>query len=297
MMSSGIPLPEQLSQQPGGGIVAARQGINAMNQGSAKAQYAPYNEYADAYLKNQQAKWLPYQYRMQALSNPMLWMAAQNNPALRDQITKMMSDPMQGIGNGAVNIPQPGQGSGVFDTVKNALLSKLGIGGDQTSGQNGMNSQPGITGSSGTQDFGANNLASPSYVQQVADNGNGTGSAPAAQEGTGSAMVPATQGTIPAVGAAATKEYNTQIPGAGQTYRDPNTGQVISAATGRSATSLQTSITAAKRVAPQLERIASDAAPFMTLQDEAKTWLERGKIMLLAVIASFQANMLHINRN
>jgi len=139
-----------------------------------------------------------------------------------------------------------------------------------------MNSQPGITGSSGTQDFGANNLASlltynkllimemeqdqlqllkkvldQLWFQQLREQ-----------------YLPLSSGH---------KRIQHTNTGAGQTYRDPNTGQVISAATGRSATSLQTSITAAKRVAPQLERIASDAAPFMTLQDEAKTWLERGK--------------------
>lgn len=258
-----IPLPQVVADVgPGGPLVTALQGMNALRQSNATAKYAPYQAYADAYLKNQQAQWLPYQYRMQALSNPMLWMAAQSNPALRDQITKMMSDPMQGMG-GSVNIPPPQGSSG--NGMLSMLLNKIGMGGSDNS--NPMQSMP--SPDQGGQSSGNAMLSPP--------NANGSPSAASTPSGTGSPMVPSTQGPMAAIGAKAMSGYNQQIPDPGKTYQDPNTGQVISAPTARTATALQTSITAAKRVAPQLERIANHAAPFMTLGGEANTFYQRGK--------------------
>lgn len=259
-MMSGIPLPQQFTQEPGG-IQGA---YNALQESSAKAKYAPYQAYADAYLKNQQAQWLPYQYKMQALTNPLLLLAAQNNKPLQEQINKMMADPMQGVGNSSVNIPQPGQG-GIANVFKNALLSKLGLGGDQQSGQQSGAANPMATMGGGDQTQAPNAMTDMS------------GAPNPAASGTGSAMVPSTQGGMSGATAHIMAPYNTQVVDPGKSYRDPVTGQVISAPTARTATSLQTSITAAKRVIPQLQRIATDAAPFMTLGGEADTLYQRGK--------------------
>ncbi|MDD5211908.1 MAG: hypothetical protein PHV62_05795 [Sulfuricurvum sp.] len=256
-MMSGIPLPTQLSQSPGGGIAASMQGLNALQQSNATAKYAPYQAYADAFLKNQQAQWLPYQYRMQALSNPMLWLAAQNNPQLKDQITKMMSDPMQGVGSSSVNIPPPQSGAG--NGLLGMFLNKIGVGGQS---QNPM--QGGVMGNQSGQPTNAL-LTNPG-----AQSGN-------AQPGNGSAMLPSTQGTMASVAAHTLAPYQTQVVDPGKSYQDPNTGEVISAPTAKTATALQTSINAAQRVTPQLERIASEAAPFMTLQGELTNQFQRGK--------------------
>jgi len=79
-----IPDVTQFSQQPGGGLINALNGLNSYETNRAQAKYAPYQAYGNAALTNQQAKWLPYQYQMQALSNPLLWMAAQNNHSYRN---------------------------------------------------------------------------------------------------------------------------------------------------------------------------------------------------------------------
>ena len=112
-----MPLPNFLPQlQEGGQLVSALQGQNALTKTSlenqiagAQAKYAPYQAYGNAYLTNQQAQWLPYQYQMQAMSNPLLWMAAQNNPTLMNQLKQMIGNPSLPNGQGGINIPLPNQ--------------------------------------------------------------------------------------------------------------------------------------------------------------------------------------------
>ncbi len=139
-----LPLPSVIPDtQAGGGAVTAFGGMNALNNAlqqtrtnAATAQYAPYQAYGNAALTNQEAQWTPYKYQMQALSNPLLWMAAQNNPALMDQLNRMMqgSMPNTGGGNGMPNIPQPGQSNS--NSFLDMLKNKLGMGGNP-SGNNG----------------------------------------------------------------------------------------------------------------------------------------------------------------
>lgn len=289
-MMSGIPLPQQFSQQPGGGIANAMQGLNALTQGTAQARYAPYTAYADAASKIAYANMLPYQIQAQVLSNPMMWMAMKDNPqAMRDMMNSFVQSVPQGknvFGN--VGIPAPSTsffGSGLVNT----LLGKLGIGSSQNDG-NALNSMPGSSGttSSSYPEFGANNKASPEEIDQVANRGGGGGSA----------LVPSTQGGMAALSAKMTAPYNTQVVDPGKTYQDPNTGETISAPGGRFTTALQTSINAAQRVAPQLERIASEAAPFMTLEGQGNTLYQRvknyafgGKSDIPTKYAEFKANL------
>lgn len=124
-----IDTPNPYQPQAGGPLVTALRGINALQsdmQGNAiqgaQARYAPYQAYGNAFLTNQQAQWLPYQYQMQAASNPLLWMAAANNPKLQQQLSNIMSSPLPGNGS-APNIPMPGQSG---NSLMSMLLSKLG---------------------------------------------------------------------------------------------------------------------------------------------------------------------------
>jgi hypothetical protein len=124
-MFSGV-LPKVVSDVgPGGRYISTMNALNDTYKSSAEAKYAPYQAYGNAALVNQQAKWLPYQYQMQALSNPVLWMAAQNNPTLRDQLTKMMGNPMQdqGTTGSNFNMPEPNQNplSNLVRNIKGAF--------------------------------------------------------------------------------------------------------------------------------------------------------------------------------
>jgi len=118
-MFSGIPLPKVIADTgPGGNVLTGMQGANQQAISRAQAQYAPQQAYANALLTTQQAQWLPYQYKMQALSNPLLWAAAAQNPALQQQLTTMLSNPMQGtsLAQGS-NIKPP--------SINNSLLGLL----------------------------------------------------------------------------------------------------------------------------------------------------------------------------
>jgi hypothetical protein len=127
-----LPLPSVIPDtQAGGGAVTAFGGMNALNNAlqqtrtnAAQAQYAPYQAYGNAFLTNQEALWTPYKYQTQALSNPFVWMAAQNNPALLDQLKKMASNltfPNGSSSGGMPNIPQPNQSNSLFDMLMNKL--------------------------------------------------------------------------------------------------------------------------------------------------------------------------------
>jgi len=145
-----LPLPSVIPDtQAGGGAVTAFGGMNALNNAlqqtranAATAQYAPYQAYGNAFLTNQEAQWTPYKYQMQALSNPLLWMAAQNNPALQDQLKRMMSNMMpsnMSSPNGMPNIPQPGQPNS--NSLFSMLMNKLN-GGNQPQNQGNPMAQP-----------------------------------------------------------------------------------------------------------------------------------------------------------
>lgn len=185
-ISMNIPLPKVVYDvEPGGGIVTGMKGANALTQSAlqneisrAQAKYAPYQAYGNAFLTNQQAQWLPYQYQMQAMSNPLLWMAAQNNPALMNQLKTMMTNPMSAIGGGKpLNIPTPGQGGGsTSDGLMSMFMNMLG--GNKES-SNAMNSQATQTptnpfapqAAQGDGNFGANNKATPTEVDAAVQRG------------------------------------------------------------------------------------------------------------------------------
>jgi len=257
-MFSQIPIPTPIQQQPGG-IPAL---YNQLRTSSAEAKYAPYQQYANALLTNQQAQWLPYQYRMQALSNPMLWMAAQNNPQLQQQLTQMMSNPMTGIGSSMPNIPQPGASSGIFGmagNLGNALLEKLGITSPSSNNvaANSMGSLPVPAGST----------INPTATQPNRSDQQTSG---------GSPLVPATTGN--AIGGTITAGYTENPHKQGTLIQDPNNPtQTISVPTSKQTSQLQSQISAAQRTVPQLQSLADLWKPFLTIQGKAKTAISGAK--------------------
>ena len=296
-MFSGIPLPKTVADVgPGGPLVTALQGMNALTKSNldnqvlgAQAQYAPYTTYADAASKLAYANMLPYQIQAQVMSNPMMWMAMKDNPlamkAMMDNFQRSIPQGNNIFGN--VNMPMPGTqrsnplGNGLMGMLYNKLI---GAGQQQSPSsqqagpmQAGQMPQPG--GPSSYPTFGANNQATPQEVADIANNGNGMGAAnqnnSGNTQGAGSPLVPSTRGGLAGVFGKMTAPYNQQIVDPGKTFSDPDTGQTFSAPTSRTATSLQTSINAAQRVTPQLNRIAQEAAPFLTASGLGKMQYQR----------------------
>ena len=208
-----LPLPSVIPDtQAGGGLVTALGGMNALNNAmqqtrtnAATAQYAPYQAYGNAFLTNQEAQWTPYKYQMQALSNPFLWMAAQNNPALQDQLKRMMQNATPGMGggqNGIPNIPMPN--SPTNNSLFSMLMNKLS-GGNQPQNQPNAMMQPGGMMGGGNQ---------PGNAMLTPPGGN-IGNANAPQNTSGSA--PSAMGAgpnTPAGSAAATLGQSAGLSGA-----------------------------------------------------------------------------------
>lgn len=119
---------------------------------AAQAQYAPAQNQANAFLTQQQATWLPYQYKMQALTNPTLWAmaAADKTGGMQNQLMSLMSNPMS---TGGAQAPRP---AGI--SLLGTLMNKIGAGSSQPAnallqggmapqaqqgGENAMMAQPG----------------------------------------------------------------------------------------------------------------------------------------------------------
>lgn len=282
MAFSNTILPNVAPVQAGGPLVTAMNGMNNLQSGmqtnaiqNAQIPYAPYDAYANALLKTQQARFLPYQQMMQ--SAPMLMMAANGNPALQQQLISMMSNPMnmQGGGGNGLNIPLPGQSQG-SNSLLGMLMKKLGMGGNSSnSSQNAMQSIPG----SGGMDLNG----TPNQINQIRNMQPGQSVTVGDQNGSGSnsvgallasgnqgpsgysGMVPSTGGASPAIIAGTTKGYNQQVIDPGRVQLDPNTGQLISAPSNRMATQLQNQVSAGQRVIPQFKTLGDLWKPFMNI--------------------------------
>lgn len=249
-----LPIPSVVADVgPGGPLVSSMRGANALTSENldnitkgAQAQYAPYTQYADAASKIAYAKMLPYQTQAQLLTNPMLWMALKDHPeiakGMMDKFSSSMPDPNQLLSG----LPAPTmqtRGNGLLGM----LLDKLGIGGGQGGG--GSN---------------AMTAAVPGLPSPDSNSGNALNVSPAAQQG-GSPLVPATQGSAAAVGGKITAPYEMSPYTSGSLIPDPNNpGGTISVPTEKTKTASQNAINAAKRVEPQLQRLADQASPFLS---------------------------------
>lgn len=266
-----LPLPRVVSDVgPGGGVVTAMRGMNALSSdmlnnkiNSAVAQYAPYNQYADAASKIAYANMLPYQIQATTMSNPLIWMALKDNPGAINAMMQNFSRSIPTGGNifGNVQLPSPnsmGQGNGLL----NMILKKIG-GDESQSSSADMNNMPVPT--SGV----------PNGAGSVNTLGQGTSNiSPTGQPS--NALLPGAQGGMEGYMGKLTAPYTQSPYAAGTLIPDPNNpGGAISVSTGRMTTALQTAVNAAKRVEPQLQRIATEAEPFMSAGGQGKLQLQR----------------------
>lgn len=203
----GLPLPRVVADVgPGGGIVTARRGINALRQSEyendiarSNAQYAPYTNYANALSKIAYGKMAPATALATFMSSPA---AANMTREQAIQMGGMMQNYLKSVGNLGDVLPQPNQmggqgGNSMLDLLKNGLMSTLGIGGNQPVNSLNQQQQPP---QAAPAEYGAVNQATPEYVSQIANNGNnamptgiGIGALPAHQRAA-AAAIPGTQG-------------------------------------------------------------------------------------------------------
>jgi len=277
-----LPLPRVVSDVgPGGPMVTSMRGINALQQDNlnnqilgVKAQYAPYTTYADAQSKLAYANMLPYQIRATMLSNPMLWMAMKDNPeAMKGLMNSFAGSIPQGNSvTGNIQLPNPAQmgRGGHGNGLLSMLIDKITGGGQQDQPSvNALTQGPGSSPGQ-SQDFGANNLASPEMVADIAQNGNSAYNKGNAAPG--SPLVPSTQGGFNGVMGQMTAKYNQSPYKEGTLIADPNNpGQFISVPTKKMTSQLQNQLSAAQRTIPQLQTLGDLWKPFMTGYGKAKT--------------------------
>lgn len=251
-----LPLPRVVADvEPGGPLVTSMRGMNALTQSnlenqikSAQAKYAPYTTYADAASKLAYANMVPWQIQATVLSNPLLWSALKDNPGA---IQSMLQNFTQSVpkGNqifGGVQMPAPNMQRS--NGLMGMLMDKLTGGSNQQNPMQEMTS-PAMGGMGGAS--GANPLA-PSSMG-------------------GPALLPSSQGGVAGAMAKMTAPYTQSPYSSGSLIPDPNNPSgAISVPTSKMGTTIQTQLLAAKRVEPQLERIANEWAPFMDLKGKGK---------------------------
>jgi hypothetical protein len=233
-----IPSIQQFSQQPGGGLVTALRGGNALTKENLEnkilgeqAKYAPYSAYGDALSKIATANMVPYQLQSQIMSNPMLWMAVKDNPAAINALVENFGKSIPDMSHITGSVPAPSQRS---QGLLGALLSKLQMGHEQEQAQGGQG--------------GGNALMQP--PAPLSPTGEGRPTNP---------LVPATGSGAAAVAGNAMAPGMTSPYKAGSLIADPNNpGGVRSVPTAETTAGGQKAVLAAKRVEPIINNIFRD---------------------------------------
>lgn len=267
MAFSNLVLPNVAPVQQGGPLVNAMQGINSLvgnrantQTAQAQAQYAPYNQYADAYSKITQANMLPYTIQSQILSNPLLYLAYKDNPQALTSMFQNFAKSVPQIGNMAngMQIPLPGQmqSNNPLSSAVNSVKSAFGFGASPS--QNAMQSL-----SSGGQ-AGSSQNAIGASVPQGSQNSPTASNASISSEGSPSSpLLPGPFGKM-------ISGYVQTPYGPGVLIPDPNNaGKFISVPTSKMTTQLQNQVSAGQRVIPQLKELGDIWKPFLTLQGKA----------------------------
>lgn len=270
---TGVQMGNQLINQ---GLQNQGQ-INNNQITAAQAQYAPYNQYADAVLKSAQAQYMPLQYMAAPLSNPLFMAALSSNPNQLQNYMSRFANASSALPGQGLNIPIPGQtqqNQGLFSKIS-SLMNRNNQSQQNQNTQNnnsGMVNVPGLNGA----------VASPQMAQQVGNQINN--------------LQPGQSYTIPDPALNDNSSPGPQIPnvmsgairrtlapyyanpetgkgsglGAGTTYVDPKTGQQISSLTSKQTTQAQQAASAIGRINPLLDRISQEASPFQTYAGKAK---------------------------
>jgi hypothetical protein len=263
-----LPLPNVIPDVgPGGRIVTALRGINALTNDqldtqikSSNAQYAPYTNYANALSKIAYSNYLPAQLQAQALSNPMLFMALKDNPEAIKGLIDNFSRSIPTSQNMLANIPAPSQqqnSGGLLNMLFNHFRSTPGMN-NSSIPNNNFNMPNNVVGSSNIPN---NNQG------MVSDNNSNNNQY---------ALVPASRGSIAGMIGKQIAPFYESPYGSGKTVVDPNTGKPISVPTGESVTAAQNTINAAERVLPQLEELSDAAGPFLSAKGILGNQLQRG---------------------
>jgi len=177
-----IPPVQPFSQQPGGGLVTAMQGMNALSRSnlenqikSAEAQYAPWTQYANALSKIAYSQFV----------GPQTLAALVNDPKIRGMLTEdqyknflnQFSNQL-GSGNAISQVPVPNQPSSSGSILGN-IFSRLFGSSNVPSMQNlprptnnFVSPQMTSNAPQTTGDYGLINKASPEFVQSIIDHGN-----------------------------------------------------------------------------------------------------------------------------
>lgn len=247
-----LPLPNVIPDVgPGGRIFDVMnkigQNANAMSIGQAQAKYAPYTAYSNALSKMAYANMLPYQIQSTIMSNPLVWQAFKDKP---EALNAMMNNLMGSIprGNqvtGNINMPRPDESAG---GLMNLLMDRLA---------NKSQEFPSIQQDLGSDQF--NNYFNPMNPER--------------NSVSGSPLLPSTQGGMAGVLAQKTAPFSTSPYKSGSLVDIG--GEPTSVPTESTKSAAQSSINAAERVAPQLERIADLAGPFLSLKGMAQNQIER----------------------
>lgn len=212
-----IPLPQVVPDVgPGGGIVTAMRGMNALTQSNlqneiarAQAKYAPYNAYADALSKIAYAQMGPANAIAQMLSGPGASnLTREQTIALGTQMQNLLKGYNQNNVLPPPNMMSQGNGNGLLGILMNKLIGNQQSNAGVPMPNNALNANP----SGGSSEYGAINQASPDYVTNVANNGNGapplstpTANLPFGRTAAQLAIPGSQGGATPAAGAHATQ--------------------------------------------------------------------------------------------
>ncbi len=251
-----LPLPRVVPDVGPGGRVwdvfkNLTSGANELAAGQSAAQYAPYTNYANALSKIAYANLLPYQIQSTIMSNPLIWQAFKDKPeALNAMLSNFMNTiPQATQGASSIGMPKPDQMGGgllanIFGRDKQQEFQPKMIGGlDNSESVNPELQQP----------------ANPFGIQRE-----------------GSPLLPSTEGGIAGISGRMTAPNITSPFKGGSLIENPQRpGEAISIPTESTKTAFQSSINAAERVAPQLERIADLAGPFLSLKGMADNQVDR----------------------
>jgi hypothetical protein len=256
-------------QQPGGPLVTAGLGANALTNSalqnqiaSAQAQYAPYSQYADIYSKMMSPA-------LQLMSNPLLWMSMQNNPNGAQDLLNKFSSYLPNMGQrGGLNIPAPGQQQN-NNPFSNSLMGRtINYLEGKISGDPNNNSSN--TSSNALSNISTDTLSNQNAFSQIPSTSNGNN---APYVNSGAALVPSSSNALNGVVAKMTAPYTEEPHTPGLSFSTPQ-GQIISSPTMPARTQAQESIAAINRVSPLIDQLTQKAEPFFTIGDMGKVGLE-----------------------
>jgi hypothetical protein len=257
-----LPIPNQLSQLPGGGLVAALRGVNSLvndyyntQRAKSEAEYAPYNNYANALSKLAYANYTPYQIQSQILSNPLTAAAFEKNPQAFTQLLNNLSTSipnMQDITSQS-NIPIPSKMN------SQGLLQHFW---DKITGNNHSDSVNALLNSPAEISHFNNNYSAPNFNNENIDQNDGK------KDPQYNPLLPRKAGLTAAIIGSKMATFNKSPNKPGDLIYDDKTGKTISVPEQKVASQLQQQITSSQRLIPQINKLSKAWEPFIGLKGD-----------------------------